>query len=86
MIVLTPIRLSRSLRDLLEIFEIFNQCRADFVTVNERIDARSPSGKQVFQRFGVIAELIRNQVRERVREGIAAVRTKGQISGRLQSG
>ena len=81
-VVLTLDRLSRSLRDLLEIVEKINQCGADFMSVNERIDTSSPSGKLMFHVFGVIAEFERDRIRERVREGIAAARMKGRFGGR----
>lgn len=80
--VVTLDRLSRSLRDLLEIVEEINQRGADFVSVNERIDTSSPSGKLMFHVFGVLAEFERDRIRERVQEGLATARAKGRIGGR----
>lgn len=81
-IVLTLDRLSRSLRDLLEIVEQIEQSGADLMAINENIDTSSPSGKLMFHIFGVIAEFERDRIRERVREGIASARAKGRVGGR----
>ena len=78
-VVATLDRLSRSLRDMLEIVETIRKCGANFLSINEKIDSSSPSGRLMFHVFGVIAEFERERIRERVREGISAARAKGRV-------
>ena len=75
-------RLSRSLRDLLEIVETINKQGADFQSLNENIDTSSASGKLMFHIFGVIAEFERARIKERVRHGITVAAEKGRKGGR----
>ena len=81
-VVETLDRLSRSLRDLLEIVETINKQGADFQSVNENIDTSSASGKLMFHIFGVIAEFERARIKERVRHGITVAAEKGRKGGR----
>ena len=70
-------RLSRSLRDLLEIVDTINKCGANLLSIKESLDTNSPSCRLMFHIFGVIAEFERERVGERVREGISAAKVKG---------
>ena len=81
-VVVTLDRLSRSLRDMLDIVEKINTCGANFLSINENVDTSSPSGRLMFHIFGVIAEFERERIRERVREGISAAKAKGRVGGR----
>ena len=81
-VVVTLDRLSRSLRDMLDIVETIRKSGANFISINEKIDSSSPSGRLMFHVFGVIAEFERERIRERVREGISAARAKGRVGGR----
>ena len=81
-VVETLDRLSRSLRDLLEIVETINKQGADFESLNENIDTSSASGKLMFHIFGVIAEFERARIKERVRHGITVAAAKGRKGGR----
>ena len=81
-VVETLDRLSRSLRDLLEIVETINKQGADFQSLNENIDTSSASGKLMFHIFGVIAEFERARIKERVRHGITVAAAKGRKGGR----
>ena len=81
-VVVTLDRLSRSLRDMLDIVETIRKSGANLLSINEKIDSSSPSGRLMFHVFGVIAEFERDRIRERVREGISAARAKGRVGGR----
>ena len=81
-VVVTLDRLSRSLRDMLEIVETIGCSGANIQSLNERIDTSSPSGKLMFHVFRVIAEFEGDRFRERVREGVTAAKMKGRIGGR----
>ena len=81
-VVVTLDRLSRSLRDLLEIVDTINKCGANLLSIKESLDTSSPSGRLMFNIFGVIAEFERERISERVREGISTAKAKGRVGGR----
>jgi DNA invertase Pin-like site-specific DNA recombinase len=75
-------RLSRSLKDLLEIVETFRGQGAGFRSLAEDIDTTTPAGRLVFHVFASIAQFERERISERTREGLAAARKRGRIGGR----
>lgn len=76
-------RLSRSLPELLRIVAIINDRGADFVSVTENLETRSPGGKLIFHIFGALAEWEREVIRGRVRAGMDAyIKENGSMPGR----
>lgn len=75
-------RIGRSLPHLLQIVDELQTRGVEFVSLNERIDTTSTSGKLVFTIFGAIAEFERNLIRERTQLGLAAAREQGRTGGR----
>lgn len=75
-------RLSRSLRDLIEIVGRINESGAGFKSIAEDIDTTTPAGRLVFHVFGSIAEFERERIIERTKEGLAAARKRGRVGGR----
>lgn len=75
-------RLSRSLKDLLEIVETIRAQGAGFRSLAEDIDTTTPAGRLVFHVFASIAQFERERISERTREGLAAARKRGRIGGR----
>ena len=75
-------RLSRSLKDLLELAARFDTMGAQFQSLDESIDTSSPNGKLIFHVFGVVAEFERDRIRQRTMEGLAAARARGRSGGR----
>ena len=75
-------RLSRSLKDLLELTTRINALGAQFQSLEESIDTNSPHGKLIFHVFGVMAEFERDRIRQRTLEGLAAARARGRSGGR----
>ena len=49
-------RLSRSLPELLRIVAVIEEKGADFASVTENLETRSPGGKLIFHIFGALAE------------------------------
>lgn len=63
-------RLSRSVKDLLEITEMFERKGVHFVSNKENLDTRTPTGKLMLTLIGAINEFERTNLLERQREGI----------------
>lgn len=75
-------RIARSLKDLLIIIERIEACGAEFRSLTEMIDTRSPAGRMIFQIVGAFAEFERELIRERTRVGMAAAARRGVKMGR----
>lgn len=75
-------RLSRSLKDLLEIVEAVRAQGAGFRSLAEDIDTTTPAGRLVFHVFASIAQFERERISERTREGLEAARKRGRVGGR----
>ena len=71
-------RLSRSLRDLLNIIERIDKCGAGFRSLTESIDTATSAGVMIMHVIGAIAELERSLIRERTRAGLAEARKAGR--------
>lgn len=75
-------RLSRSLKDLIEIVTQLEARGIGLKSLHEALDTSSSSGKLVFHIFGALAEFERNLIRERTQAGLLAARVRGRRGGR----
>lgn len=75
-------RIARNTKDLLEIVERLNEKHVDFTSRKEQIDTNTPSGKFMLTVFGAIAQLEREYILDRQREGIEIARQNGKYKGR----
>ena len=75
-------RFARNTRDLLELVERLTAKGVEFVSKKESIDTATPSGKFMLTIFGAVAELEREYILQRQREGIAIARERGIYKGR----
>jgi DNA invertase Pin-like site-specific DNA recombinase len=75
-------RFARSLRQLVNALEEFRALGIDFISLHEGVDTSTPNGRLVFGIFASIAEFERELIRDRVRSGLAAARSKGKRLGR----
>lgn len=75
-------RLSRSLKDLIEMVALLDEKRIGLKSLHESIDTSSSSGKLIFHIFGALAEFERNLIRERTHAGLQAARARGRKGGR----
>jgi len=62
--------------------EEFRSLGIEFISLHEGVDTSTPNGRLVFGIFASIAEFERELIRDRVRSGIAAARSKGKRLGR----
>jgi len=74
-------RLSRSLKDLLEIFEELQKHKVSFISVEESIDFSGPIGNLIFQIFGAIAQFERSLIKNRTRAGKIQSALMGNYTG-----
>ena len=75
-------RLSRSLKDLIEMVTRLESSGIGLKSLHEAIDTSSSTGKLVFHLFGALAEFERNLIRERTQAGLRAARVRGRQDGR----
>lgn len=75
-------RFARNTRDLLELVERLSVKGVEFVSKKEAIDTTTPSGKFMLTIFGAVAELEREYILQRQREGIAIAKEQGSYMGR----
>lgn len=75
-------RFARNTRDLLELVEQLSVKRVEFVSKKEAIDTTTPTGKFMLTVFGAVAELEREYILQRQREGIEAAKQQGKYQGR----
>ncbi len=75
-------RLSRSLKDLIELVSVLNSKGINLKSLHESIDTSTSSGKLIFHIFGALAEFERNLIRERTNAGLSAARARGRKGGR----
>jgi DNA invertase Pin-like site-specific DNA recombinase len=75
-------RLSRSLKDVLNLMEKVQQAKAGFLSLTEAIDTTTPAGRMMMQMVGSFAEFERAMLRERTKNGLDAARRDGRIGGR----
>lgn len=73
-------RLARNTRDLLDIIDKFDKKGAAFISQKENIDTNTPTGRFMLTVFTAVAQLEREYMLARQREGIAVA--KGKYKGR----
>ena len=77
-------RFARNTRDLLELVVQLSGKGVEFVSKKEAIDTMTPSGKFMLTIFGAVAELEREYILQRQREGIAIAKEQGSYRGRTR--
>ena len=75
-------RFARNTKDLLELVEKLTEKNVEFVSKKEAIDTTTPTGKFMLTVFGAVAELEREYILQRQREGIAVAKENGVYKGR----
>lgn len=75
-------RIARNARDLLSIAAELADKGVEFVSLKESIDTATPQGRFMLTVFGAMAELERESILERQREGIEIAKAAGKYGGR----
>lgn len=83
-------RFARNTKDLLELIELLQEKKVEFISQKEAIDTTTPTGKFMLTIFGAVSELERSYILQRQREGIEAMpidsktgKKKSSKTGRL---
>ncbi len=75
-------RYARSVTHLLRALEEFRKMNVGFVSTTENIDTNTPLGSAIFAILGAVAQLERDLIAERVRNGLSNAKAKGIHIGR----
>ena len=75
-------RIARSTRDLLCIIDTLTQKNVEFISLKESIDTTTPQGKFMLTVFAAMAELERENILQRQREGIELAKAQGKYKGK----
>lgn len=75
-------RFARNTRNLLATVSELTEKGVEFVSLKENIDTTTPQGRFMLTVFGAMAELERESILERQREGIAIAKANGVYKGK----
>lgn len=75
-------RIARNTRDLLFIVENLQSKGVEFISLKEAVDTRTPQGRFMLTVFAAMAELERETILQRQREGIELAKAQGKYKGR----
>ena len=75
-------RIARNTKDLLSIIEELTNKQVEFISLKESIDTSTPQGKFMLTVFAAMAELERESILQRQKEGIAIAKANGKYKGR----
>ena len=75
-------RLARSSADMLRLVDELQAKGVEIISLREQLDTTTPQGRFILTVFAGLAELERETLRERQREGIAIAKAAGKYKGR----
>lgn len=78
-------RLGRTMHQLVNLLQEFNENGINFVSIKDGIDTSTTMGKFLFHIFGAMAEMEREIITERVISGVAAAKARGREGGRKKA-
>lgn len=76
-------RFARNTRDLLKLIDDLTKKGVQFESQKEKIDTTTPTGQFMLTIFGAVAELERQYILARQREGVDAAKAAGIYKGRV---
>lgn len=75
-------RLARSTRDMLQIVQELTEKGVGLISLKENVDTETPQGRFMLTIFAALAELERETILQRQREGIAIAKQEHKYKGR----
>ena len=82
LVVLDLDRLGRLAGELIGLIDELEKRGVAFKAINSPMDTTTPAGRAFLQIQAAFAEMERNVIRQRIKEGIAAARARGRKGGR----
>ena len=79
-------RLTRSVKDLCELLELFEKRKVALVSVAESLDTGSAAGRLVITIMGAVSQWEREAIGERTRDALRHKRTSGERVGNIRFG
>jgi len=86
-VVVELTRLSRSVKDLITLADIFKDKKVELRSLSEKdswIDTETASGKMIFTMMAALSQFERDLTVQRTREGLTAARARGNVGGRKE--
>ena len=78
-------RLGRTMHQLVNLLEEFNEKGIHLVSIKDGIDTSTTMGRFLFHIFGAMAEMEREVINERVKSGLESARARGREGGRKKA-
>jgi DNA invertase Pin-like site-specific DNA recombinase len=75
-------RISRTLKDLISLVNLFKEKQVGFVSLNDPVDTTNPQGILIFNIFASLAQFERENLILRTKAGLASARARGRVGGR----
>ena len=75
-------RLGRTVKQLIDLIDHFNDKNIGFVSINDTINTSTPNGRFFFHIMASFSELERELIRERTKIGLDSARSRGKLGGR----
>ena len=82
LVVLDLDRLGRQAAELITLIDGLEKKGVGFRALNSPMDTTTPAGRAFMQIHAAFAEMERNIIKQRIREGISAARARGRSGGR----
>ena len=86
MIVLKLDRLTRSVRDLADLLELFQRRKVALMSVSESLNTATAAGRMVVNMLGTVAQWEREAIGERTSAALSAKRLRGERAGAVPYG
>lgn len=77
-------RIGRSVKHLIDLSEHFKTNNIEFVSLKDKLDTSSATGRFMFNMLAALAEFEREMIIERTHAGLSAARARGRKGGRPQ--
>lgn len=74
-------RLTRSIKDLLDLLELFEELNMSFISASEHLDTSGPMGRFTLHLIGIVSQLEREMISERVSADMYHRASKGTWNG-----